>query len=195
MTHAIDATGLALLFTEARTHNAWREEPVSDALLQRSYELACMAPTSANSNPMRIAFVRSPEAKERLRPALAPGNVAKTISAPVTAIFAYDTRFPEFMPTLFPPSPRMFADADETMRSETAFRNATLQAAYFMLAARALGLDLGPMSGFNRQQVNREFFPDGRWESNFLCNLGCGDPTKLHPRNPRLPFDSACHIL
>ena len=155
-----------------------------------------MAPTSANSSPARIVFLRSPAAKERLRPALSTGNLAKTMKAPVTAIIAYDMAFYELLPRLFPQDDARswFAGKDETIRL-TAFRNGSLQGAYFILAARALGLDCGPMSGFDNAKVDAEFFPDGRVRSNFLINLGRGDGKALRPRNPRLDFAEACTIL
>jgi 3-hydroxypropanoate dehydrogenase len=171
---------------------------VDDDVLRRIYELASLGPTSANTSPMRIVFVKSPEAKERLKPALSPGNVEKTMAAPATAIIATDTRFYEYIPRLYPHNPA-FADlftkpGQEQFTQVHAFRNGTLQGGYFILAARALGLDAGPMSGFDNAKVDAEFFPDGRYRSNFLCNLGHGDPSKLHPRLPRLPFEEACRI-
>jgi 3-hydroxypropanoate dehydrogenase len=148
---------------------------------------------------MRLVFVKSPEAKARLRPALSPGNLEKTMAAPVTAIVADDMRFYEFLPRLFPHNPKMVdlftRPGQEQFTRTTAFRNSTLQAGYFILAARALGLDVGPMSGFDNAKVDAEFFPDGRWKSNFLMNLGYGDPAGLHPRNPRLSFEEACRII
>jgi 3-hydroxypropanoate dehydrogenase len=189
-------SGLDLLFREARTHSYWRDGEVSDVLLQALYDLAKMPPTSANSSPMRLIFLRSRDAKDRLRPALMAGNVAKTMAAPVTAIVGYDTRFYQLLPRLFPhQNARAWFEGDPALIEETAFRNGTLQGAYFILAARALGLDCGPMSGFDRDRVDREFFPDGRVRSNFLCNLAYGDAGKLHPRSPRLDFEDACQIF
>ncbi|MFO1060151.1 MAG: malonic semialdehyde reductase [Dongiaceae bacterium] len=186
---------LDLLFRNARTHNSWTDEPVPDAVLRQAYELARMAPTSANSSPMRIAFVRSKEAKERLRPALSQGNLDKTMKAPVTAIVAYDLEFYEQLPRLFSAEARgWFAGSAEAIRT-TAFRNGSLQGAYFIVAARAMGRDCGPMSGFDNAKVDAEFFPDGKWKSNFLINLGYGDGLKLRPRNPRLSFEEACVVL
>jgi 3-hydroxypropanoate dehydrogenase len=199
------------LFREARTHSAWLDVPVGDDLLRELYELMKWAPTSANSNPARIVFVRSPEAKQRLLPALAPGNVEKVMTAPVTAIVAYDLKFYEKLPKLFPHNPRMrdlFARSPELVET-TARRNSSLQGAYLILAARALGLDCGPLSGFDNAKVDeeffaagkpcagcdQEFFPDGHLKSNFLCNLGYGDRSKLFPRHPRLGFSEACSIL
>ncbi|APR79770.1 Putative reductase RutE [Minicystis rosea] len=194
---AINEEALDVLFREARTHNVWRPEPVSDELLHRVWGLARLGPTGANSNPLRVVFVRSAEAKERLRPALSPGNVDKTMSAPVTAIFAYDLAFYEKMPELFPHNPKMGAHfAENAAAAEvTAKLNGTLGAAYFMLAARSLGLDCGPMGGFDSGKVNAEFFAESTWRANFLCNLGYGDASKLHPRNPRLAFEDACKVL
>ena len=192
----ISAESLDQLFRQARTQNGWRPEPVSIELLKQAYELACLGPTSANSSPARFVFIVTPEAKERLRPALSPGNLEKTMSAPVTVIVAWDTEFHEKLPQLFPARDMrsVFASKPELLH-ETAFRNGTLQGAYLMLAARALGLDCGPMSGFDQQKVNAEFFPDGKWKANFLCNLGYGDPGKLFPRSPRLSFEEACLVL
>ena len=196
MSKILSDSGLDLLFRQARTHSHWRDGEVSDVLLQAVYDLAKMPPTSANSSPMRLIFLRSREAKERLRPALMAGNLAKTMAAPVTAIVGYDVRFYELLPRLFPhENARAWFEGDPVLIEETAFRNGTLQGAYFILAARALGLDCGPMSGFDRDQVDREFFPDGRIKSNFLCNLAYGDAGKLHPRSPRLDFEDACQIL
>lgn len=198
MAIALDHGALATLFTAARTHSHWLDEPVEDELLRRIYELARMGPTSANCNPMRIVFVRSEAAKRRLFPALDEGNRAKTMAAPLTAIIAYDTQFYEHLPRLYPQADAKswFAGPQKAQAAATAaFRNGTLQGAYFMLAARALGLDCGPMSGFDNAQVDREFFPDGRCKSNFLCNLGYGDAAKLRPRNPRFEFDEVCSIV
>jgi 3-hydroxypropanoate dehydrogenase len=184
------------IFEEARTNSVWQERAVPDDLLRRLYDLAKMGPTSANCCPMRVVFVRSPAAKERLKPCLNEGNVEKTMKAPVTAIIAYDSLFYDLLPTLFPARDMRsnFANNAELAQT-TAFRNGSLQGAYLMIAARSLGLDCGPMSGFSNPRVDAEFFPDGRWRSNFLCNLGYGDHTKLHPRNPRPLFDEACRIL
>ncbi len=165
-------------------------------LLKEVYSLAALAPTSANSSPARFVFITTPEAKERLLPALAPGNVEKTKTAPVTVIIAYDIEFHERLPQLFPARDmRSVFAGNAALIQETAFRNGTLQGGYFILAARALGLDCGPMSGFDQQKVNAEFFPDGKWKANFLCNVGYGDPSKLFPRNPRLKFEEACRVL
>jgi 3-hydroxypropanoate dehydrogenase len=192
----ISSNAIDQLFREARTHSAWLPDPVPVELLGEVYKLARLGPTSANSSPARFAFLTTREAKERLRPALAPLNVEKTISAPVTVIVAWDTEFHEQLPKLFPHADmRSYFVGNKPLIEETAFRNGSLQGAYFMLAARALGLDCGPMSGFDAGKVNAEFFPDGKWRANFLCNLGFGDPSKLFPRNPRLEFDEACIVL
>ena len=190
---------LDAIFREARTHGAWLPKDVDEQMLRRIYDLAKLGPTSANTMPLRIVFVKSKEAKERLRPALAPGNVEKTMAAPVCAILATDTRFYEFVPKLFPHNPAygetFIKPGQEESARTHAFRNGTLGGAYFILAARALGLDAGPMSGFDNAKVDAEFFPDGRWKSNFLVNLGYGDPAKLRPRLPRLSFEEACKIV
>jgi 3-hydroxypropanoate dehydrogenase len=192
----ISNDALDQVFREARSHSAWLPQPVSTEILRKVYELASMGPTSANSLPARFVFLTTPAAKERLRPALAPGNVAKTMAAPVTVIIAYDTEFYEKLPTLFPHADfrSMFA-ANTALAEETAFRNGTLGGAYLIIAARALGLDCGPMSGFDAAKVNAEFFPGDKWKANFLCNLGHGDPAKLFSRGPRLSFEEACVVL
>lgn len=184
------------LFLRARSHWVWRPEPVPLELLKELYNVARFGPTSANSLPARFVFLTTPQAKERLRPALSPTNVEKTMTAPVTVIVAWDTEFHEKLPQLFPARDMhsIFA-GNAALIHETAFRNSTLQGAYLMIAARGLGLDCGPMSGFDQQKVNAEFFPDGKWKANFLCNIGYGDPSKLFPRNPRLSFDEACRVL
>ena len=196
MNKILSDSGLDILFRQARTHSHWSDGDVGDVLLQAVYDLAKMPPTSANSSPMRLIFLRSQDAKNRLKPALSAGNLAKTMTAPVTAIIGYDTRFYELLPRLAPHgNARAWFEGKPALIEETAFRNGTLQGAYFILAARALGLDCGPMSGFDRDMVDREFFPDGRIKSNFLCNLAYGDASKLHPRAPRLDFEDACQIL
>jgi 3-hydroxypropanoate dehydrogenase len=189
--------GLDLIFRNARTHSAWLDRPVDDALLRQVYDLAKMGPTSANMCPMRIVFVKTREAKERLRPALDPGNVSKTMVAPVTAIIGMDIHFHEQLPKLFPhaDAKAWFKDLPDSVLEYIALRNSSLQGAYFMLAARALGLDCGPMSGFDNAKVDAAFFAGTTVKSNFLCNLGHGDATKLHPRSPRLMFDEACKIV
>jgi len=189
-------SALDAIFREARTYNAWQDKPVSDTLLRAIWDLARMGPTSANCSPARVVFVTGKTAKERLRPHLMEGNVDKTMAAPATAIIAYDTEFHERLPELFPHTDaRSWFVGKPEFIEETAFRNGTLQGAYLIIAARALGLDCGPMSGFSQAGVNAEFFPEGRWKANFLCNLGYGDPSSLHPRSPRLEFDEACEIL
>ena len=188
--------GLDLIFRSARTHRAWLDRPVPDDLLRRVYDLARLGPTSANCSPMRLLFVKSREAKERLRPCLSPGNVDKTMQAPVTAIVGHALDFYEELPRLFPAADmRANYVGKPELIAATAFRNGSLQGAYLMLAARALGLDCGGMSGFDNSKVDGEFFPDGRVKSNFLCNLGYGDASKLAPRAPRLSFDEVCRII
>lgn len=184
------------LFLQAHTLNVWQDKPVPDALLQRLYNTLRMAPTSMNSNPLRIVFVTSRAAKEKLAPALMEGNRAKTMAAPVTAILAYDTQFFEHLPKLFPPIPSardMFAN-NTALADTTAFRNSSMQGAYLILAARALGLDCGPMSGFDNAKVDELFFAGTHVKSNFICSLGYGDSKGIYPRNPRLTFDEACSI-
>ncbi len=183
----IDESALDQLFREARTHNAWQARPVADELLRQAVDLAKMGPTSANTLPLRIVFVRTPEGKERLKPALSPANVEKTMAAPVTAIIGHDLAFYELLPRLFPHADaRAWFAGNESLIETTAFRNGTLQGAYFILAARALGLDCGPMSGFDNAQVDAAFFAGTTIRSNFLVNLGYGDPAQLLPRSPRL---------
>ena len=192
----IDEKSLDTILRSARTHNGFRADPVSDDQLRAIYEIMKWGPTSSNSQPARIVFVRTREGKEKLRPALSSGNTEKTMAAPVTAIVAYDTRFYEHLPRTFPHNPlaqSWFAGAaNEQVAFLTAFRNGSLQGAYLMIAARALGLDVGAMSGFDNKKVDAAFFPDGRFKSNFLCNIGYGDPGKLFERNPRLSFEEVC---
>ncbi len=192
----LDDAALDLLFRAARTQNKWQPRPVSDTLLRAVWELAKMPPTSANCAPARILFVKSPEAKEKLKPALSEGNRDKTMQAPVTAIIGYDLEFYEKLPFLFPHTDARswFAGKPELIRT-TAFRNGTLQGAYLIMAARALGLDCGPMSGFDNEMVDAAFFPDGNVKSNFLCSIGYGDPAGVMPRSPRFSFEEACRIL
>ena len=211
MAQAVDERALNSLFREARSFAKWQPRPVSDQTLHDLYELLKWGPTSANAGPARFAFLRSKESKERLRPALAPLNVEKTMTAPVTVIIAYDLKFYEQLPKLFPHSPgmaKLFEGNPEHAQS-TAKRNSSLQGAYLIMAARALGLDCGPMSGFDQAKVDeeffaagkpcfgcdQEFFPEGHVKTNFLCNLGYGDPSAVHPRLPRLPFGEACSLL
>lgn len=187
---------LDTLFRSARTYNGFTAEPVTDDHLRAIYDLLKWGPTAANGCPARFVFVRTPEAKERLRPALSAGNIAKTMAAPATAIIGYDLEFYEKLPLLFPHTDARswFAGKPDEHIRTNAFRGGTLQGAYFMLAARALGLSCGPMGGFDNAKVDAEFFAGGRVKSNFLCNLGFGDPASLHPRNPRLAFAEACRI-
>jgi 3-hydroxypropanoate dehydrogenase len=196
MSKILDDAALDALFRTARTHNRWQDKPVSDAMLRALWELAKMPPTSANCSPARLLFLCSPEAKARLRPALSEGNLEKTMQAPVTAIIGYDLDFYEKLPFLFPHADARswFAGKPEVIQA-TAFRNGCLQGAYLILAARALGLDCGPMSGFDNAKVDAEFFPDGTVKSNFLCNIGYGDPAGVMPRSPRFAFDEVCRIL
>ena len=206
----VNGEALDLIFREARTYNGWLPKPVPDELLHELYNTLKWGPTSANISPARFLFLRSPAAKERLRPSLAPGNVEKTMAAPVTVIVAYDLKFFDKLPKLFPhfPAMRDMYVNNPQMIQETAMRNSSLQGAYLMVAARALGLDCGPMSGFDNARLDeeffaagtceaceQEFFPAGHVKSNFLCNLGYGDPATLRPRGPRLDFREACSIL
>ena len=198
MRPTLDQATLDQLFLEARTQNGWLPTPVSDDQLRRIYDIMKMGPTSANSSPARFVFIRTPAAKARLLPALSAGNQDKTKAAPVTAIIGYDTRFYEWMATkLFAHRPEMADNyaKNAALTEVVAFRNGTLQGAYFMLAVRAVGLDVGGMSGFDNAKVDAEFFPDGRVKSNFLCNLGHGDPAKVMVKLPRLDFDEACTLL
>ena len=192
----IDDNARRALFLDARTHYKWLPDPVSDEELQELYRLLRMGPTSANCSPARYLFLRSPEAKEKLKPALSPGNVDKTMTAPVVAVVAFDPQFFEQLPKLFPHADaRAWFAGNEALASETAFRNGTLQGAYLIMAARAVGLDAGPMSGFDRPKVDEAFFAASGWKSNFLVNLGHGDESGLLPRSPRLAFDEACVLL
>jgi 3-hydroxypropanoate dehydrogenase len=193
----IDTQALKTIFTEARTHNVWLDKPVDDALLKQVHELAILGPTSANILPMRIVFVKSKEAKEKLRPLLDAGNVNKTMNAPVTAIIGMEVHFYNVLPKTFPhvDAKAWFKDLPESVLEVLALRNSSLQGAYFMLAARSLGLDCGPMSGFNNAKVDEVFFAGTTVKSNFLCNLGYGDASKLYPRSPRLSFDEVSRIV
>lgn len=192
----LDSKALAQLFLQARSHNGWLNRPVDDDTVERLYELARMGPTSMNCCPMRLVFIRSDKEKQRLLPAIAAGNRDKIQSAPLVAVIATDHAFHEHLPTLFPHRPvRHLFDLDQTLRRETANRNGTLQGAYLMLAARALGLDCGPISGFDRAAIDRLYFPGGSVRVNFLCGIGHGDPDRLFPRLPRLDFTVACRIL
>jgi 3-hydroxypropanoate dehydrogenase len=211
MGQSVDDRSLDVLFRTARTHAKWQPRPVTDDTLRDLYEILKWAPTSANAAPARFAFLRSKEAKERLRPALAPLNVEKTMTAPVTVIVAYDVKFYEQLPKLFPQNPGMaqLFSGNPELTEATARRNSSLQGAYLIMAARAVGLDCGPMSGFDQAKVDeeffaagkpcfgcdQEFFPEGHVRTNFLCNLGYGDPAALYPRLPRLAFTEACSLL
>jgi 3-hydroxypropanoate dehydrogenase len=184
------------LFRKAHTANGWNDTQISDKTLEKIYNVMKFGPTSANSSPLRIVFIRTKEGKERLKPTLDQGNVDKTMAAPVTVVFAHDMKFYEHLPALFPQTDaKSWFSGNEKLIAQTAFRNGTLQAAYFMIAARGFGLDCGPMSGFNNEKLDQAFFPDGRFKSNFLCNLGHADPVKTYPRNPRLTFEEACTLL
>jgi len=189
---------LDTLFRAARSHNGWLPRPVADATLRELYELVKWGPTSANCSPMRIVFVRTAAGRERLRPWLSPGNVEKTLSAPVTAVIGYDLAFHAKLPRLFPHRPQLrhsFEGPDHAAHAQrTAFRNGTLQAGYFILAARALGLDCGPMSGFDADGVDRTFWSGTEVRTNLLCNLGHGDPAMLFDRHPRLDFEEVCRL-
>ncbi|MFO1162407.1 MAG: malonic semialdehyde reductase [Reyranellaceae bacterium] len=195
----LDNQSLDKILRNARTHNVWLPKRVTDQQLREIYDILKWGPTSVNSQPGRIIFVRTPEGKEKLKPALSPGNLDKTMAAPVTAIIAYDTQFYEHLPNNFPHNPAaidLFKGAGkEELARTTAIRNGTLQGAYLIIAARALGLDCGAMSGFNNAVVDQAFFPDGRFKSNFLCNIGYGDHSKLFNRSPRLSFEQACTLM
>lgn len=191
----LDQHALDILFNDARTHSAWLDKPVDPALLEQIWNLTKMGPTSANCSPMRVVFVVSKAAKEKLKPCLAEGNVEKTMSAPVTAIFGMDMEFYEKLPQLFPHTDaRSWFIGNGKLIADTTFRNSSLQAAYFMLAARAAGLDCGPMSGFDNNKMDEAFFLGTSVKSNFICNIGYGDASKLFPRSPRLSFPEACRV-
>lgn len=191
----VDSSPLDKLFTAARTHNAWRAEPLPADTVRKLYDALKWGPTSANCSAGRFVFVQSAEGKARLSPHLSRANRAKTLAAPLCVIVAYDLNFAEKMPKLFPHDPTAPAwFADPAVAHETAFRNSSLQGAYLIMAARAMGLDCGPMSGFDRTGVDAEFFAGTSWKSNFLINIGRGDPEALFPRNPRLDFDEACVV-
>ena len=194
---ALDDRALDLIFRKARTQNSFHPTPIPEELLHQVYDLMKWGPTSANISPARFVFVVSKDAKERLKPALSEGNRDKTMAAPCTVIVAYDTKFYEHLPELFPHNltARSWFEGKEAFAQEAAMRNSSLQGAYFIVAARSLGLDCGPMSGFDQAKVNAEFFPDGRIKSNFLINLGYGDDQKMFARSPRLSFERACQVL
>ena len=196
MSTPLPTASLEQSFLTARTFSKFTDQPVPDALLHQLYDLAKWGPTSMNCQPARLVFVRSPEAKAQLKLALSPGTVDKTMAAPVTAIVAMDTRFYDHLPEQFPAmDAKPMFEGNATLAEGTAFRNSSLQGAYVMLAARQLGLDCGPMSGFDAAKVNAQFFPDGRFQANFLVNLGYGEAGTTYPRGPRLPFDTACSIV
>ncbi len=197
MTNRLSAEALSQLLTEARTHNAWMAKDVPESTLREIVDIMKTGPTSANCQPARIVFVRSPAAKQRLSPFLSEGNRAKTMAAPVCALIGYDLRFYEHLPRLFPhnQTARSWFEGNDAVIQTTAMRNSTLQGAYFMLAARALGLDIGAMSGFDNAGVDREFFPEGHIKSNFLCNVGYGDPAGLFQRSPRPAFDEIAKVI
>lgn len=195
MTKTLDRHALDQLFLEARSHSHWRPEPVPEATLRRLYEILRMGPTSANCSPARFVFTVSRQARERLAACVSPGNVAKVLTSPVTVIVGMDEKFYDRVPELYPHNPEA-RDwfLDPAVAQATAFRNSTLQGAYLILAARALGLDCGPMSGFDAAKVDAAFFAGTTVRANFLCALGHGEPGRLHPRSPRLPFEDACRI-
>lgn len=196
MSRPIDDGARDALFRDARTHNGWLDRPVPESLLRAVWDLARMGPTSANCSPARIVFVSTAGSKARLKPCLMPGNVDKTMAAPVTAIIGHNMTFHERLPDLFPHADaKSWFVGNDSLIATTAMRNGTLQGAYLIIAARALGLDCGPMSGFDNAMVDAAFFAGTTIRSNFLCNLGYGDATKLHPRAPRLSFDDACSIV
>lgn len=195
-TRSVSEEALEQIFIDGRTHSVWLPDPVNDELLRQIYDLMKWGPTSANSCPARVVFVKSREAKEKLLPCMAEGNVEKTRTAPVSAIIAHDMEFYEKLPKLFPHAPaKSWFSGNQSLIESTAFRNGSLQGAYFMIAARSLGLDCGPMSGFDNAKVDATFFQGTSWKSNFICNVGYGDASKLHPRSPRLDFNEACKIL
>lgn len=196
MTEAVSASALDTLFNSARTHTHWLDKDVPDTLLHQIIDLAKLGPTSANCSPLRVVFVRSAEAKARLKPFLSEGNADKTMKAPVTAIFANDREFYEHLPRLYPHTDaRSWFIGKKLYSEETAFRNGSMQAAYAILAARSLGLDCGPMSGFDSAGVDEAFFKGTTYTANFLCNIGYGDPSRLHPRSPRFSFDEMARII
>lgn len=196
MHHAISDEALDQLFRSARTQNKWQATPVSPTLLHALYDLLRMGPTSANCSPARFVFVTTDAGRERLKPHLLPSNVSKVMTAPVTVIIGHDLKFYEKLPQLFPHTDaRSWFVGNEPLIQATAFRNGTLQGAYLIMAARSLGLDCGPMSGFNNAGVDQEFFANTSIKSNFICGLGYGDPSGVFARSPRLPFDEACQVV
>jgi len=196
MVTELPESALKQLFQDARTFQRWQDKPIAQTTLERLYDLLKYGPTAANSCPARFIFIQSERAKQRLKPCLSEGNVAKTMSAPVTVIVAQDLTFFEKLPVLYPTAnARAWFEGNDALITESAMRNSSLQGAYLILAARALGLDCGPMSGFDADKLNAEFFPDQPLKANFLCNVGYGDRSALHPRAPRLSFEEACQIL
>ena len=198
MTGVVDERVLDQLFREARSHNGWKDTPVNDVQLRALYEIMKWGPTTSNSQPQRTLFLRTQKEKDRLKPAMSASNQEKTITAPVVAILAYDLKYYEHIERFYPIVAKSYMErsrTDAAFTEKTAFRNASLQGAYFIIAARALGLDCGPMSGFDNAKVDAEFFPDGQWKSNFLCAIGQGDPEKLRARYGRFEFDDVCRIL
>lgn len=196
MHHAVSDDALDQLFRAARTQNKWQEKPVSPTLLHALYDLMRMAPTSANCSPARLVFITSNAGRERIKPFIAPGNLPKVLTAPVTVIIGHDLEFYEKLPALFPHADaRSWFVGNDKLIQTTAFRNGTLQGAYMLMAARAVGLDCGPMSGFDNDGVDKEFFANSSVKSNFICALGYGDPSGVFPRSPRLSFDEACQVV
>lgn len=191
----LDEDALDLIFRKARTHNGFQPIAIAEALLREVYDLAKWGPTSANSTPARFLFIVSPEAKAKLAPAMSEGNRAKTLAAPVNLVIGYDTKFYELLPELYPREAARGWFEGKPDVEITALRNSALQGAYFMIAARSLGLDCGPMSGFDAALINKTFWPDGRIKANFMCNIGYGDEAKVYPRSPRLPFEKACEVV
>jgi 3-hydroxypropanoate dehydrogenase len=193
---SLNQQALQQLFLNARTHNGWQDKVINEEILRKLYDILKFAPTAVNGLPARFLFLTSKEAKEKLKPCLIEGNIEKTMQAPVTVIIGYDLTFYEHLPFLFPHiNAKVWYEGNDALIEETAFRNSSLQGGYLIIAARALGLDCGAMSGFDKEKLNAEFFPDGKIKANFLCNLGYGDPKKLFPRNPRLSFEQSCQIL
>ena len=196
MSTTLNEAGWDLLFRNARTCNGWQDRPIPAETLKALYDLLKWAPTSFNCQPGRFVFVQSPEAKERLKPHLIPSNAAKTMKAPVCVIVAYDTKFYDYLPRNFPAyDAKPMFESNAELADVTAKRNGSLQGGYLIMAARSLGLDCGPMSGFNPKTLDEEFFPDGRWKSNFICNIGYGTDENLYPRGPRFEFDEVCQVL
>ncbi len=192
----LDNKAIEQLWTNARTYNAWQDKPVSQELIHQLYELSKLAPTSANCSPARFVFLTSAEAKQRIQPAMAEGNVEKTMTAPVVAIIAYDTEFHNHLPFLFPHTDaKSWFAGNEAKIHATSHMNTTLQIAYLIMAARTLGLDCGPMGGFDNDAVNAEFFSDGKFKSVLICNIGYGSTENLFERSPRFEFDQVCKIL